>query len=219
MHLSVQEIRDVYDRHAGHYDRALNLYRLIGLRANTYRLRAAELLALHLGDCVIDLGCGTGLSFPLILDKIGPQGRLIGVDLAPEMLAMARKRVERFAWDNVELVEADIAAYEYPDNINGVLAVGSFGYIADHVSVIEKISRALVPGGRLVILDGKKPDGWPMWLFEGFVWLFRPFRLNLDYFAGHPWESVDRFLQDAAFEESYGGLMYISSGTAPSDVA
>lgn len=218
MHLSTEEIREVYDRHAGHYDRTLTLYRLIGLRAKTYRSLAVELLGLSLGDFVLDLGCGTGLSFPLVLDKIGPNGRLIGVDLAPEMLAMARKRIERFAWDNVELVEADIAAYEYPDNINGVIAVGAFGYIEQYASVIDKISRALVPGGRLVILDGKKPDGCPMWLFKGFIWLFRPFRLNVDYFTGHPWESVERFFEDAALEELYGGLIYISSGYAPKDV-
>ena len=86
MHLSLQEIRDVYGRHAQRYDLALRLYRLIGLRADTYRTRAVELLSLKPGDSVVDLGCGTGLSFPLLLDKIGPQGRLTGVDISAEKL-------------------------------------------------------------------------------------------------------------------------------------
>ena len=215
MHLSTQEIQGVYGRHAAHYDVALRLYRLIGLRAQDYRVRAVELLRLRPGDCVVDLGCGTGLSFPLLQDKIGPEGRLIGVDLTPEMLAGAKERVEQFGWTNVELVQADIATYEFPDSISGVLAVGAFGYVAEYEPVIEKASHALAPDGQLVILDGKQPDGWPAWLFKIFVWLFRPFRLNLDYFAGHPWEAVDRWFEETDFEESYGGLMYISSGTAP----
>ncbi len=80
--------------------------------------------------------------------------------------------------------------------------------------VIEKIAHALVPGGRLVIVDGKRPTSWPAWLFNLFVLLFSPFRLNLDYFAGHPWELVPDFFDEPALEELYGGLMYICSGTA-----
>jgi ubiquinone/menaquinone biosynthesis C-methylase UbiE len=96
MHLSTQEIRAVYQRHAPHYDLALRIYRLIGLRAETYRLRAIELLHLEPGDIVVDLGCGTGLSFPSLLEKVGSEGRLIGVDLTPGMLTVARERIQRF---------------------------------------------------------------------------------------------------------------------------
>lgn len=181
-------------------------------------MHAVELLRLRPGDHVVDLGCGTGLSFPLLQDKIGPEGRLIGVDLTPEMLAVAKERVDRSGWTNVELVQADISTYEFPEAISGVVAVGAFGYVAEFQPVIKKASHALVPGGRLVILDGKQPVGWAVWLFELFVWLFRPFRLNLDYFAGHPWEAVTRFFEDVEIEELYGGLMYISSGTAPTSV-
>ena len=131
------------------------------------------------------------------------------------MLTVARGRVEHFGWSNVELVQEDIATYEFPESVSGVLAVGSFGYLANFEPVVERASHALVPGGRLVILDGKKPDRCPSWLFNMFVALFRPFRLNLDYFSHHPWETVPRFFEDTAFEERYGGLMYISSGTAP----
>jgi demethylmenaquinone methyltransferase/2-methoxy-6-polyprenyl-1,4-benzoquinol methylase len=218
MHLTASEIREVYDGHAHHYDLALKLYALVGLRANAYRLRAIELMHLHPGDCVVDLGCGTGLSFAPIIERIGSEGRLIGVDLAPGMLSIARERVRRSGWRNVELVEADISAYEFPEDVNGVLAVGSFGYIADYASVIKKVALALAPGGHLVILDGKQPENWPDWLFRRFVWLFKPFRLNLDYFAGHPWEAVNNAFQESAFEELYGGLMYISSGAVPKPV-
>jgi SAM-dependent methyltransferase len=54
----------------------------------------------------------TGRNFPLILEKIGPTGKLLGVDYTPDMLARARERVERERWKNVELVQGDAACIE-----------------------------------------------------------------------------------------------------------
>jgi demethylmenaquinone methyltransferase/2-methoxy-6-polyprenyl-1,4-benzoquinol methylase len=107
MVLSKEEIRSSYETGAKYYDFAVRLYGLIGIR-KAYRLRAVKLLRLQRGDCVVELGCGTGLNFPLILEQIEPEGRLIGVDLSPKMLAYARERVERAGWKNIELVQSDI---------------------------------------------------------------------------------------------------------------
>lgn len=109
-----KSVEAAYQRYARKYDLAVKLYRLIGLHIERYRSRAVELLRLKPGDCVVDLGCGTGLNFPLLIQNIGPEGRLIGVDFSSEMLARARKRVDRSGWKNVELIESDIAAYEFP---------------------------------------------------------------------------------------------------------
>lgn len=213
--LAKQEIQAAYQRQAKHYDFAVLLYRLIGLRLETYRSRAAELLRLRRGDCVVDLGCGTGLNFPHVIEQIGPQGRLIGVDLSSKMLAGAGERVKREGWKNIELVQSDMATYEFPQGINGVLSTGAFGFVPEYERVIEKAALALVPGGRLVIVDGKRPEHWPSWLLRLFVWVSRPFGVTFDYFDTHPWEAVDRLFQETAVEEMYGGLLYISSGTAP----
>ncbi len=124
----------------------------VGIEA--YRLRAVELLRLKRGDCVVDLACGTGLSFPLIVDRIGSEGRLIGVDLSPGMLACTRELVERSGWKNVDLVQSDMAAYHYPERVNAVLTVGALGYVPEYDRVIEGARHALVPGGRLVIIGG-----------------------------------------------------------------
>ncbi len=216
MAISKQEVHGIYQRHAKRYDFALQLYRLTGLRLEAYRLHAVELLRLKRGDCVVDLACGTGLSFPLIMDRIGPEGRLIGVDLSSGMLERAGERVRRSGWNNVELVESDIVAYQFPERVNAVLSVGALGYVPESDRVIEKARKALVPGGRLVVIDGKRPERWPLWMLKVFVWLFRPFGLTFDYFGGHPWESVSRFFVETAFEEMYGGAINVSSGTAPS---
>jgi len=219
MVLSKQEIQAMYQSGAKYYDRFVRIYPLIGLRMEIYRSRAVEFLRLKRGDCVVELGCGTGLNFSRIVEQIGPEGRLIGVDLTPGMLACARARVERAGWKNVELVQSDITEYNFPERVNAVLSVGVFGFITEYDRLIKTISQVLVPGGRLVIGDGKKPKRWPLWLLKLFVRLGRPFGLTLSYLDHHTWESVERYLQETTLEERYGGLLYISSGTKPSPAA
>ncbi len=213
MRLSKQKIRSNYDSAAKYYDFALLLYGIIGIR-KAYRLRAVKLLRLQRGDCVVELGCGTGLNFPPIIERIGPEGRLIGVDLSPRMLACAGERVERAGWKNVELIRSDIAAYNFPEGVNGVLSTGVFGYIADYDDVIKAASHALVPGGRLAIMDGKRPEHLPSLVFNLIVRLSRSFGVTRDYFDNRTWESVERYFRETAFEQMYGGMIYISSGTA-----
>jgi demethylmenaquinone methyltransferase/2-methoxy-6-polyprenyl-1,4-benzoquinol methylase len=98
--ISKQKVQAMYQSGAKHYDFTTILFRLIGLRMKTYRLLAIKNLALLRGKLVIELGCGTGLNFPLLIEQIGPEGRLVGVDLTPGMLEIARERVERSGWKN-----------------------------------------------------------------------------------------------------------------------
>ncbi len=216
MNLSKKAVEAAYQRQAKRYDMALKLYQLMGLRIDKYRARAVQLLNLKHGDCVVDLGCGTGLSFPLLIQAIGSKGQVIGVDVSTEMLACARERIERAQWTNVHLVHGDIAEYNFPENVNAALSIGVFGYIPERNRIMERLTQVLVPGGRIVIVDGKRPERWPRWLFKLFVWCSSPFGLTSEYFDGRTWELVERFFQDATFEEMYGGLLYLSSGTTPS---
>ena len=215
MALSKQQVQTMYKSGAKRYDLFLRLYSLIGFRMETYRLCAIELLHLQPGDRVLELGCGTGLNFPHIIEKIGPEGRLIGVDFTAEMLACARERVEQSGWKNIELIQSDIAEYDFPEGINKVLSTGVFGFITEYDRVIEAASHALVPDGRLAIMDCKYPKRWPLWLLKLFVRLGQSFGLTHDYFNHHCWASVERHFQEAVLEEMYGGMMYVSCGTTP----
>jgi demethylmenaquinone methyltransferase/2-methoxy-6-polyprenyl-1,4-benzoquinol methylase len=204
----------MYQSGAKHYDFTTILFRLIGLRMKSYRLLAIKKLSLQRGNCVIELGCGTGLNFPFLMEQIGPEGRLIGIDLTPGMLDIARERVERSGWKNVELVQSDIAAYDFQEEINGVLATGLFGYIPEYERVIRAAYQSLVPGGHLSILDGKQPENLPSWLFKIVLKLGGPFGYTPEYFNVRPWESVERYFKENSFETKYGGMIYILSGTA-----
>jgi len=123
-----KETQAIYQRQAKNYDLSVKLYRLIGIRIESYRLRVVQLLHLKPGDGVIELGCGTGLNFPLIIQKIGPEGRLTGVDITPGMIKGAQEKVDLHGWKNVELIQSDISLYEFPKNINAVLST----YISFH---------------------------------------------------------------------------------------
>lgn len=214
MAIARDKVQDMYQSGAKHYDFTTILFRLIGLRMSAYRSQAIRNLALQRGDTVIELGCGTGLNFPVLMEQIGTEGRLIGVDLAPGMLGIAQKRVDRFQWNNVELIQSDIVAYDFPVLANGVLATGLFGYIPEYDHLIKTISRSLVAGGRLSILDGKQPENLPSWLFRIVLKLGGPFGYTPEYFKVRPWESVRRYFEKTSFETMYGGMIYILSGTA-----
>jgi len=173
-----------------------------------------EQLTLRPGDTVVEIGCGTGLNFALIQEKIGPKGRIIGVDLSSEMLARAADRVRRVGWINVELVESAAADYSYPKNVDGVLSAFALTLEPDFDAVVERGAQALAPGRRWVVLDLRLPRGWLRHLAPLFVFLVRPFAVSLELTKRHPWESVARHLNDTTYEEKYFGMIYIASGSA-----
>ncbi len=77
-----------YREHAGDYD--ASAVRTMALRRHTIAR-----LDLQPGDVVLDAGCGTGLSFALLRDKVGDGGQVIGVESSPQMMMLARQRVEQ----------------------------------------------------------------------------------------------------------------------------
>lgn len=206
------EIRRLYRRRAPAYDRSLWLFRLAGFRFERYRRAAVSGLGLGLGDTVIDLGCGTGLNFPLLEEAVGPGGTVIGVDLTDAMLDQARERVRSAGWTNVELVRADLAEYVPPEGIDGALSTFAITLLPEYDQVIARCAAALRPGGRLAIFDFKEPPRWPRWLVRVGAWLNRPFGVTLDLAGRHPWESVRRHLGEVDHREFYFGALYLAVG-------
>ncbi len=212
MALSKQEVRDLYVKRAKRYDFGLKFYGLAGFRLNWYRQLAVESLSLHSGDTVIDLACGTGLNFKYLQRAVGEKGRIIGVDLTDAMLNQARQRVVANGWLNVDLVQADLAEYFFPTGAAGIMSSYAITLVPKFDSVIRLGAEALHPGGRLAVLDFKKPDHWPEWLIRLGAWLNKPYGVSLDLAVRHPWESIDRYLKQVAFREFYFGALYLSVG-------
>ena len=106
---------------------------------------------------MVELGCGSGLNFDHVERRIGPQGRLIGVDLTDAMLQVARKRVAREGWPNVELVQMDIARWLIPDGVDAIFSTFALTLVPEYDQVIRRASQALRHGGRMAVLDMKAP--------------------------------------------------------------
>jgi ubiquinone/menaquinone biosynthesis C-methylase UbiE len=128
------------------------------------------------------------------------------------MLAQARRRSARQGWTNVQLAQTDAAAYEFPSGVNGIISSFAITLIPEYESIIRNGATALAPGGRWVILDFRRPERWPDWLVQSFVFLLAPFGVTVDLAARHPWEALTRYLDQTSFRELYGGGVYIAAG-------
>jgi len=214
MAMNKEQIARLYQRRAKMYNLSANAYYFIGVREYAYRKMAVRALNLNPGDTVVEICCGTGLNFDLLNHKVGPQGRIIGVDLTAAMLEEADRRVRSRHWSNVTLVQNDAADFEFPRPVNAVISTFALTLVPEYDQVIKNAASALATGKRLAILDFKLPEKWPMWLIRFFAILTRPFGVTLDLGERHLWESVGRHMIPVAFEELYFGAVYLSVGQA-----
>jgi demethylmenaquinone methyltransferase/2-methoxy-6-polyprenyl-1,4-benzoquinol methylase len=210
--LTKQQIAQLYQKRSRWYDFTANLYYLIGFREWAYRKKAVTALNLKPGDTAVEVGCGTGLNFSLLQRAVGKQGKIIGVDLTEAMLFAARRRCERNAWSNISLTQADVADYEFPAGINGVISTFALTLSPDYDDVILRSAEALAPGGRCVIADLKLPTGWSGKVLPILLPFFRPFGVTADLADRRPWESLERHFEEATMQEMYFGYTYIATG-------
>ena len=212
MALNKQQVADLYRRRAKRYDFTAQLYYLAGFRQWAYRKKAVDALSLAPGDAVVELGCGTGLNFALLKEKVGPQGKIIGVDLTDAMLAGARKRIHRNRWSNIELVQCDAATFRYPATVDGIISTFALTLVPEYETVIQAGAAALKPGGCFVILDMKWPVNWPSCLLPLILPTVRPFGVTIDLANRHPWDAMNQCLPSVSVKEYYFGLIYIAVG-------
>ena len=103
------------------------------LLGNERRLRRKVVSALHLqpGQSVLDVGCGTGRNFPYIMERIGPDGHLIGLDYTPAMLHEAQRLVRCRGWNNVALIRGDAAELSLQHEVDAALSTLAMSVIPD----------------------------------------------------------------------------------------
>jgi len=100
------------------------------------------------------VGCGAGFDTILAADQVGPGGRVIGVDMTPEMLAKARRTVAELGLDHVEIREGLAEQLPVDDGwADVVIANGVINLCPDKATVFAEIHRVLRPGGTLQFAD------------------------------------------------------------------
>ena len=106
------------------------------------------------GERVLDVGCGAGTDSLVAAQMVGPTGRVVGLDMTPEMLAKARAAAAATDVGNVEFVEGDAEEMPFPDaSFDVVISNGVIDLIPDKDAVFSEILRVLEPGGRAQIAD------------------------------------------------------------------
>ena len=139
--------------------------------------QAIQAAPLSRGDRVLVFCCGTGREFPAILERIGPEGSIVGVDFSAAMLDRARQCVQREHWTNVTLLESDVTVFEPPREElfdAGVCTLG-LSIIPDWAAAYRNLLASVRTGGHVIIGDLQLATGWRA-LLNPLVWLWtRPY--------------------------------------------
>lgn len=118
---------------------------------------------LRAGETVLDLGSGAGFDVFLAAREVGPTGRVIGIDMTPEMIEKARANAKRAGIANVEFRRGQIEALPVEDaSVDLVISNCVINLVPDKRAAYREIARVLRPGGRMlvsdVVLDARLPD-------------------------------------------------------------
>ncbi len=106
------------------------------------------------GETVLDVGSGAGVDAIIAATAVGPEGRVIGVDMTPEMLDAARRNAERMGLDNIEFRKGLVERLPVDaESIDLVISNGVLNLMVDKHGAYKQIARALKPGGRFQIAD------------------------------------------------------------------
>ncbi len=215
-----QEVIEAYRRRASRYDlsvRLFDVFALFGFNISGWRRQAVRALGLKAGHSVVDLGCGTGLNFPLLYRAVGPGGKIIGVDLSETMLAQARQAVAANQWTNVQLVCADAAQFEFPGQVDAVLSTYTLTLVPDCGLVISNACEALAPGGRIAVLDMAWPRRCPLW-WRHVLFFLRSYGVTADVLRRRPWQVVQasmmELFRDVSVRHFWFGFFYLACGIA-----
>jgi len=193
-----------------HYRALAPRYDHFTRRINRIRARAIEALRLAPGETVLDAGCGTGWCVPALAAKAGGAGRVIGFDPSPEMLAIARSRLEPDVSGRVVLIESAAEKVALPAAPDAILFSYTHDLIRSHAA-LDNVLRQAKPGARVAATSTKL---YAPWLFPANWYLrysHRSYITNFDALEA-PWSLLAEYLDD--FQVSTGPMTqhYVATG-------
>jgi SAM-dependent methyltransferase len=195
-----------YRRAAPGYDRHMRSYR-------RWQQRAVALLELEPGQTVLDVGCGTGLNFPLIREGVGASGRIVGIDLSPDMLEVALARVTAEGWDNVTLIEAPVEDAELKVVADAALFAFTHDVLQSPRAVANVVAH-LTPGARVTSVGAKYGARWNVVVNFFVRRVARPYVTTLEGLE-RPWRELERYTGELQSKDLALGGAYVAWGTVP----
>lgn len=192
-----------YRRRAARYD--LELLPFEPVRADALRM-----LDLQAGQTVLDVGCGTGLSFAGLKAKAGARGHIVGIEPSPEMLALARERIAEQHWSGIELLQAGAA--DAPLRCKADAAFFHFTHdVLRDPAALANVLEHLKPGAH-VVASGLQ---WaPPWLAATNLFVLGAALYSVTCMDGldRPWDLLAAHLRDVQVETRGFGGIYVMSG-------
>lgn len=178
------------------------------------------------GQQVLDVGCGTGLNFSLLQERIGASGTIVGIDSSAEMLGFARHRAARHGWGNVLLIQADMVLMD-PGVIaariqqeggsalsDAALATYSLSLMGDWRRAFSNMLPLLGPGAGIGVVDMQDPTGWGRWLTV--VARLACVLGGSDIHAA-PWRAVEEQCANVASASARAGHLQVRAGELPTN--
>ncbi len=180
------------------------------------RVAGIEALELRPGDTVLDVGCGTGLSFPLLAQAVGPTGHVIGIDVSPQMLAVAQRRTKRLA-SRVTLLCTDATAARDPAwaavgvlDPDAVLFTYSLSLMKPWRRAWHLVRSVTDPTAKFAIVDVALPDGRAAVcgpLARAACWMGR------SDIRAHPWRAAEEECDRVQRYRLRGGHIQVVTGS------
>lgn len=193
----------LYRRRVEHYDDELAFFEPV-------RRQAIAALALQPGATVMDVGCGTGLSFELLRERVGAKGHIVGIEQCPEMLAKASERAQRHHWDNIELVCAPAAIAPLHGRADAALFHFTHDVLREDAA-IDHVMAYLKPGARVVASGLRWAPAW-LWPTNAFVMLAAMYSVTCLEGLGRPWSKLAARLVAMQVRGALMGGVFIASG-------
>jgi SAM-dependent methyltransferase len=192
-----------YSSHARAYDRRTHAF-------DGFRQVIVEALQLRPGDVVLDVGCGTGRCFGMLVEKVGLHGRIVGIDASPEMVAVARDRVAHEGWENVTVLLSPAAEAEIPVSADAALFCAVHDILRSP-EALHNVLASLRPGARVSAGGGKWAAFWMVALNWRVRSVHAPYVASFEGFD-RPWSHLERLIRDVDVRELAWGSGYVATG-------
>jgi len=201
------KIRSIYDK-ASSVPPILSWYvEEILTRMKIYREKAVSCLNLTENSVVLDVACGIGFNFRFVENYIGNNGKIVGVELSPKTVKLAKKLTVKQRWTNIELVNMSIMDYEPKILFDAVVCTQAMEIIPE--AAVDKIFQLLKPQGRFAMIGMKLSSRIPFRLLNPFMEYFAKFG-GIDIHRD-VYKYIESKYSKVNYEEFLGGFYYILS--------
>ena len=177
------------------------------------RRKAVGLLQLSSASRVLDVGCGSGASFPYLSNAVGQAGQVVGVEISPEVAALAQRRIEHNRWTNVRVMVGDASTIVVDGKFDGLLLFGAPDIYASP-EAINNIRHYLNGNARVVAFGSKltnRPGGAGLNVI--LQSLMRLSFASTPKLGFEPWEPLGAISGDLKVQEYFYGGFFLAAGS------